>query len=131
MQSGLAVSGHDACRTGLFTDWFPCHVAGIGNLRHVGMARSASGIDMGMRNLVFLVMAAGFLSKAGAIPFHVWLPRAHPAATSHVSAVVSGVMIQLGVYGLLRISFEWLGSAPAWQGAASVIVGGARALRGV
>ena len=37
MQSGLAVSGHDACRTGLFTDWFPCHVAGIGNLRHVGM----------------------------------------------------------------------------------------------
>src|SRR6059036_469049 len=113
MQSGLAVSGHDACRTGLFTDWFPCHVAGIGNLRHVGMGT----IGMGMRNLVFLVMASGFLSRAGAIPFHFWLPRAHPAGPSHVSAVMSGVMIKLGVYGLIRIAFEWLGQGPAWWGA--------------
>ena len=94
-------------------------------------ARSASGIDMGMRNLVFLVMAAGFLSKAGAIPFHVWLPRAHPAAPSHVSAVMSGVMIKLGVYGLIRIAFEWLGQGPAWWGAVILMVGAVSALLGV
>src|SRR5437667_8808803 len=93
-------------------------------------ARSASGIDMGMRNLVFLVMAAGFLSKAGAIPFHVWLPRAHPAAPSHVSAVMSGVMIKLGVYGLIGIAFELLGQGPDWwvgfavgDGAVSALIG--------
>src|SRR6058998_1071797 len=94
-------------------------------------ARSASGIDMGMRNLVFLVMAAGFLSKAGAIPFHVWLPRAHPAAPSHVSAVMSGVMIKLGIYGLVRIGFEWLGPGPAWWGILILIVGAVSALLGV
>src|SRR5262245_14515486 len=76
-------------------------------------ARSANGIDAGMRSIVFLVMAAGFLSKAGAIPFQVWLPRAHPAAPSHVSAMMSGVMIKLGVYGLIRIAYEWLGQGPA------------------
>src|SRR6266581_43431 len=94
-------------------------------------ARSASGIDMGMRNLVFLVMAAGFLSKAGAIPFHVWLPRAHPAAPSHVSAMMSGVMIKLGVYGLIRIGFEWLGPGPGWWGVLIMIVGAVSALLGV
>src|SRR5206468_8428461 len=85
-------------------------------------ARSG-GIDAGRRNLIFLVMAAGFLSKSGAIPFHVWLPRAHPAAPSHVSAVMSGVMIKLGVYGLIRIAFEWLGQGPAWWGAVILMVG--------
>src|SRR5438876_8547106 len=94
-------------------------------------ARSASWIDMGMRNLVFLVMAAGFLSKAGAIPFHIWLPRAHPAAPSHVSAMMSGVMIKLGVYGLIRAGYEWLGPGPRWWGVAILIVGAVSAVLGV
>ena len=45
----------------------------------------------------------GFGSKAGVFPFHVWLPHAHPAAPSHISAVMSGVMIKTGIYGILRI----------------------------
>src|SRR5256712_7050468 len=69
-------------------------------------ARSASGIDMGMRNLVFLVMAAGFLSKAGAIPFHVWLPRAHPAAPSPVSAVTAGGVVKIRGFGSLPHAVE-------------------------
>src|SRR5438876_6260388 len=93
-------------------------------------ARSASWIDMGMRNLVFLVMAAGFLSKAGAIPFHVWLPEAHPAAPSHVSAVMSGVMIKMGVYGLLRM-LTFLGRPPPWWGGVVVAIGVASAVAGV
>lgn len=53
---------------------------------------------------LFLLFFAGFGIKAGFIPLHTWLPRAHPAAPSHVSAVMSGVMIKMGVYGILRIT---------------------------
>src|SRR4030095_6399220 len=83
------------------------------------------------RNIVFVLMAVGFLSKAGAIPFHVWLPRAHPAAPSHISAVMSGVMIKLGVYGLVRIGFEWLGVGPRWWGVLVLLTGAVSAVLGV
>jgi hydrogenase-4 component B len=53
---------------------------------------------------LFLVFFAGFGIKAGFIPFHSWLPRAHPAAPSHVSGIMSGVMIKMGIYGIFRIS---------------------------
>src|SRR5262249_52201607 len=66
--------------------------------------RSVSGaIPEGLRGLIFLLALAGFGSKAGLVPLHVWLPRAHPAAPSHVSAVMSGVMLKIGVYGFLRV----------------------------
>ena len=53
--------------------------------------------------LVFIFSFIGFGSKAGVFPFHVWLPHAHPAAPSHISAVMSGVMIKTGIYGILRM----------------------------
>ncbi|RJP92559.1 MAG: hydrogenase [Desulfobacteraceae bacterium] len=53
--------------------------------------------------VVFVLAFAGFGSKAGVFPFHVWLPHAHPAAPSHISAVMSGVMIKIGIYGILRM----------------------------
>ena len=53
--------------------------------------------------LVFALAFVGFGSKAGVFPFHVWLPHAHPAAPSHISAVMSGVMIKTGIYGILRV----------------------------
>jgi hydrogenase-4 component B len=93
--------------------------------------RSAGSLSSGTRNAIFLMLAIGFLSKAGAIPFHVWLPRAHPAAPSHISAMMSGVMIKLGIYGLIRAGFEWLGGGPAWWGVLILIVGAVSALLGV
>ena len=54
-------------------------------------------------NLVFLLLFVGFGCKAGFVPFHNWLPDAHPAAPSHVSAIMSGVMIKTGIYGILRV----------------------------
>ena len=72
---------------------------------------------------VFFVLALlGFGTKAGFIPMHVWLPEAHPAAPSHVSAVMSGVMIKTGIYGLLR-TLTWLGPPPAWWGWTLLAVG--------
>ncbi len=52
---------------------------------------------------VFILAFVGFGSKAGIFPLHIWLPRAHPAAPSHVSAIMSGVMIKMGIYGILRV----------------------------
>ena len=71
---------------------------------------------------VFVLALVGFGTKAGFMPLHVWLPEAHPAAPSHVSAVMSGVMIKLGIYGLLRV-LTFLGPPPAWWGWTLVAVG--------
>ena len=63
---------------------------------------------------LFALALIGFGTKAGFVPLHVWLPEAHPAAPSHVSAVMSGVMIKTGIYGLLR-ALMWIGHpAPSW-----------------
>jgi hydrogenase-4 component B len=62
---------------------------------------------------------------------HIWLPRAHPAAPSHVSALMSGVMIKMGVYGVLRVGLDLLGSGPTWWGALVLLVGAVSAVLGI
>ena len=64
--------------------------------------------------LVLALLGAG--SKAGLVPLHVWLPLAHPAAPSHVSALMSGVMTKVAVYGFIRIVFDLLGAPSWWSG---------------
>ena len=66
-------------------------------------------------NILFLLAVVGFGTKAGFMPLHVWLPDAHPAAPSHVSAVMSGVMVKTGVYGILR-TLTFLPVPPVWWG---------------
>ena len=68
------------------------------------------------RNMVFLCALLGFGTKAGIIPVHVWLPLAHPAAPSHVSALMSGIMIKTAIYGLCRFFLDFLGIGPSWWG---------------
>ena len=63
--------------------------------------------------LVLILVLLGAGSKAGLVPLHVWLPLAHPAAPSHVSALMSGVMTKVAVYGFMRIVFDLVGP-PAW-----------------
>ena len=83
------------------------------------------------RDAVFVLAFFAFGSKAGMVPLHVWLPRAHPAAPSHVSALMSGVMIKLGIYGLLRVAVDFLGAGPAWWGGLLLLAGSLSALVGV
>ena len=79
---------------------------------------------------LFLLAVVGFGTKAGFIPLHVWLPEAHPAAPLHVSAVMSGVMIKTGIYGLLRV-LSIFGEMPAWWGWTLVAVGVTSGILGV
>ena len=71
-----------------------------------------SAVEAGV---IFVLALTGFAAKAGFVPFHVWLPEAHPAAPSHVSALMSGVMIKMGIYGLLRV-LTFLGQPATWWG---------------
>ena len=80
--------------------------------------------------LILLLALAGFGAKAGLAPLHIWLPEAHPAAPSHVSAVMSAVMIKTGVYGLLRV-IQLTGVPSATWGVVIAAVGLATALLGI
>jgi hydrogenase-4 component B len=80
---------------------FPCTVAG-GGFGLESWLQGMSMISSYARNLMFAALLIGFGTKAGVIPLHVWLPRAHPQAPAHVSALMSGVMIKAGVFGILR-----------------------------
>jgi formate hydrogenlyase subunit 3/multisubunit Na+/H+ antiporter MnhD subunit len=80
--------------------------------------------------LLFLLAVVGFGTKAGFVPLHIWLPEAHPAAPSHVSAVMSGVMIKTGIYGLVRM-LVLLGPPIAWWGWLLVGIGVTSGVLGV
>lgn len=89
------------------------------------------GLPDGVRDAVFLLTVAGFGSKAGLLPLHAWLPRAHPEAPSPVSALMSAAMVNLGVYGIIRVDLRQLGSTPNWWGMTLLVVGALSALYGV
>ncbi|WP_407665666.1 proton-conducting transporter transmembrane domain-containing protein [Mycolicibacillus parakoreensis] len=85
----------------------------------------------GVANTVFVLTLLGFGSKAGLLPLHAWLPRAHPEAPSAVSALMSAAMVTLGVYGLVRIDLQLLGPGPRWWGVTLLAVGAISAVYGV
>jgi formate hydrogenlyase subunit 3/multisubunit Na+/H+ antiporter MnhD subunit len=91
---------------------------------------ASGGFAPGAAGLLFVLAVVGFGTKAGFMPLHVWLPEAHPAAPSHVSAVMSGVMIKTGIYGLLR-TLTFLGSPQPWWGWLLVAIGVTSAVLGV
>jgi hydrogenase-4 component B len=95
------------------------------------MREGAPGVGPMAASVVFVLALVGFGSKAGVVPLHVWLPRAHPEAPSHVSALMSGAMVKLGVYGILRVGWDLLGGGPRWWGVTVLAVGSVSALFGI
>ena len=87
-------------------------------------------LSPGLRHLLFALAFIGFGVKAGILPVHVWLPEAHPAAPSHVSAYMSGVMIKMGIYGILR-SIQLLGGPVFAWGMVLVLAGVSSGVLGV
>jgi len=95
------------------------------------IAAHADGISSGTRTAVFLLTLMGFGSKAGLLPLHAWLPRAHPEAPSPVSALMSAAMVNMGIYGIIRIDLQILGPGPHWWGLTLMVFGAVSAVFGV
>jgi formate hydrogenlyase subunit 3/multisubunit Na+/H+ antiporter MnhD subunit len=117
---------------------FVCILAGLMILAaHAGgdsfaALRAASGqLSPAVRDLVFVLVLAGFGSKAGMVPLHAWLPRAHPEAPSHVSALMSAAMVNLGIYGLIRVGLGLLGGGTRWWWLLVLALGAVTAVYGI
>ena len=87
--------------------------------------------ESGVGPIVLILALVGAGSKAGLVPLHVWLPLAHPAAPSHVSALMSGVMTKVAVYGFVRLVFDLAGPPSWWWSVPVLVVAGITALLGV
>lgn len=96
-----------------------------------GSLSSAGALPDAIRNAAFLLLLVGFGTKAGLVPLHVWLPQAHPAAPSNVSAMMSGIMVKTAVYMLIRCVFGFLGVHDAWWGLLVLLIACISALLGV
>lgn len=116
-----------AAVVGAFLMFLP-HAAG---LDFASMRAGAPLMTAGGRSAIFLLAFVGFGTKAGIVPLHVWLPKAHPIAPSPVSALMSGVMLKTAVYGFIRFAFDLLGGGPAWWGYVALAAGAVSALLGV
>lgn len=84
-----------------------------------------------LASLTFAFAVIGFGTKAGLIPLHVWLPRAHPVAPSHISALMSAAMVTTGIYGLTRVALVFLAPGELWWGIALMSIGGVSAVLGI
>lgn len=102
-----------------------------GSLDFSEIKRLSVQIPDNIRHLIFIFSIIGFGTKAGIIPLHTWLPRAHPAAPSNISSLMSGVMIKTGIYGFIRIGMDMLGSGPEWWGITVLVIGAVSSVLGV
>ncbi len=105
-----------------------------GGSGYEALRAAAATLSTPLRSAVFLLAFVGFGAKAGILPLQLWLPEAHPAAPSHVSALLSAVIIKLGIYGMLRFLLGFLvgtGIIPAWWGLVVLSIGAVTALVGI
>jgi hydrogenase-4 component B len=115
------------------------HLGGVGTwialllLADAGAVGNGAAISSGsgLQAAIALAALVGMGTKAGVMPLHVWLPRAHPLAPAPVSALMSGVMIKVALYGLVRVLVEWDGVLPVWFGVVVLAVGALSAVGGV
>lgn len=82
-------------------------------------------------SVIFLLAFFGFGAKAGMLPLHGWLPQAHPAAPSHASALMSGVMVKIGIFGIIKVSIDLLGANQLWWGVVVLAFGAVSSVLGV
>jgi len=102
-----------------------------GGTDFAGFHLAASNLPAAAQAAVFVLFFAGFGVKAGIVPLHIWLPDAHPVAPSNVSALMSGIVIKSGIYGMARVFFDFYGPPPLWSGTVVLAVGVVTAVVGV
>lgn len=92
---------------------------------------SAGALSPAAAGVVFVLCLVGFGSKAGIVPLHAWLPRAHPEAPSHVSALMSAAMVNMGVYGIVRVGVDLMGGGSRWWWLLVLLLGAVSAVYGI
>jgi hydrogenase-4 component B len=102
-----------------------------GSLEFLNLRSAAVGMGRGAHWSVFLLTFFGFSVKAGLVPVNSWLPRAHPAAPANVSAILSGVILNLGIYGIVRVNLDLAPVHTAAEGLILLIIGAISALLGI
>jgi hydrogenase-4 component B len=135
----VARGGDERARRSVFTYLAVTHVGGVGTwvaillLARHGAIGGGTALGSGSALQIGVALAAlvGMGTKAGVMPLHVWLPRAHPIAPAPVSALMSGVMIKVAVYALVRVLVDWVGVLPVWFGVLVLGVGALSAVGGV
>jgi hydrogenase-4 component B len=95
------------------------------------IAARAGSVPLAWRSTAFMLALVGFGFKAGLVPFHIWLPVAHPLAPADGSAFLSGLVVKLGVYGILLFGFDLLGRGPSWWGLVAMGLGALSELIGI
>lgn len=91
----------------------------------------ARDIPLFIKNIIFVLMLIGFGTKAGIIPLHTWLPKAHSAAPSQVSALMSGVMIKMGIFMMIKSFLDIFSQVPLWWGLTILVIGALSSVLGV
>jgi hydrogenase-4 component B len=136
----LATRGDAAGRSAVFAYLGITHVTSAGvwialltlaDANAIGDATALAARGASTQTVVALAAIVGFGTKAGLVPLHAWLPRAHPVAPAHLSGLMSGLMIKVALYGLIRVLFEWLGATPRWLGVVLLALGVLSALGGI
>ena len=117
--------------TGLLLIAFLMLTSASGSLDFSSFHLLASRLSPLQQGAVFLLFLFGFGVKAGLVPVHIWLPEAHPVAPSNVSALMSGIVIKTGIYGMARVFFDFYGPPPIWMGTVVLALGVVSALLGV
>jgi hydrogenase-4 component B len=117
--------------TGLLLIAFLVLASASGSLDFSSFHLLASRLTPLQQGTVFLLFLFGFGVKAGLVPVHIWLPKAHPVAPSNVSALMSGIVIKTGIYGMARVFFDFYGPPPLWMGTLVLGLGVTSALLGV
>lgn len=117
---------------------FACLLAGLmmvvarsGGDAFTEVRTGARHLSPALAGTAFVLALAGFGSKAGMVPLHAWLPRAHPEAPSHVSALMSAAMVNLGIYGIIRTGFVLLGGGERWWWLLVLCLGAVSAVYGI
>jgi hydrogenase-4 component B len=135
----LVSRSDDEARRTVFLYLAITHLAGAATWVAVLLAAHAGALDSGgavaqgsgLQIAIAIAALVGMGTKAGLMPMHSWLPRAHPIAPAPVSALMSGVMIKVAIYGLIRVLIDWLGVLPLWFGVLVLALGALSAVGGV
>jgi formate hydrogenlyase subunit 3/multisubunit Na+/H+ antiporter MnhD subunit len=133
---------HSANRRAAFLYLLMAHVGGLAILLGFGVlagfgngftfdAMRAASLSPTWASIAFALAFFGFGMKAGMVPLHAWLPEAHPVAPSHVSALMSGVMLKVALYGLIRFTYDLVGDIQYQWGVVVLLVGAVSTLLGV